>query len=437
MDLLPCGAIPNNTYFEMSILYFLYAALAALLAAQLLYPFVMNVLSQWIGKERLTPTSSNTPTANALLPRAGGKAYDYGCIITAYKNVEIARPLVDSLLKQTYQNHIIYLVADECDPFDFGIADERFVPLRPRDALRLKAKSIIYAIRNFRRDHDYIAVFDADNLAHPKFLEEINRYANAGHLCIQGQRTAKNLDSTFAALDSMGEHYKNYVERQVPYLLGGSAVISGSGMATEAGLYKAYLASPEIERGKEMWKKMMQEDKILQNFILREGKKIAYARNAIVYDEKVDSGQAVETQRSRWLFSYFQNIPNSVGFLLHGLFTFNWNRFYFGFVTSALPMFIQVGIAAVLALLGLMIHPFWSLVLVGAICIFGLNVLWTLRLDEAPKPVWDAVVQVPSFVLRQFGGLLKMGNPNKNFKHTEHKKFVSVEDMLKGANEKK
>jgi cellulose synthase/poly-beta-1,6-N-acetylglucosamine synthase-like glycosyltransferase len=421
----------------MSILYFLYAALAAIVAAQLLYPFVMNVLSKWIGKERLTPSNGSSSSSNALLAHAGGKAYDYGCIITAYKNVEIARPLVASLLKQSYQNHIIYLVADECDAFDFGIEDERFVPLRPRDALRLKAKSIIYAIKNFRRDHDYIAVFDADNLAHPRFLEEINRYANAGHLCIQGQRTAKNLDTTFAALDSMGEHYKNYVERQVPYLLGGSAVISGSGMATASELYKAYLASPEIERGKEMWKKMMQEDKILQNFVVREGKKIAYARNAIVYDEKVDSGRDVETQRSRWLFSYFQNVPNSAGFLLHGLFTFNWNRLYFGFVTIALPMFIQVGVAGILAVIGLFVHPLWSAVLIGAICVFGLNVLWTLKLDEAPKPVWDAVILVPKFVLRQFAGLLKMGNPNKNFKHTEHKKLVSVEDMLNGAKEKK
>jgi cellulose synthase/poly-beta-1,6-N-acetylglucosamine synthase-like glycosyltransferase len=421
----------------MSILYFLYAAFAAIIAAQLLYPFVMNVLSNWIGKERLTPSNGNLSSSNALQPHAGGKAYDYGCIITAYKNVEIARPLVASLLKQTYQNHIIYLVADECDSFDFGIVDERFVPLRPRDDLRLKAKSIIYAIKNFRRDHDYIAVFDADNLAHPQFLEEINRYANAGHLCIQGQRTAKNLDTTFAALDSMGEHYKNYVERQVPYLLGGSSVISGSGMATEAELYKAYLASPEIERGKEMWKKMMQEDKILQNFVLREGKKIAYARNAIAYDEKIDSGQDVETQRSRWLFSYFQNLPNSAGFLLHGLFTFNWNRFYFGFVTIALPMFIQVGVAGFLAIIGLFINPLWAAILVCAICIFGLNVLWTLKLDEAPKPVWDAVIQVPKFVLRQFAGLLKMGNPNKNFKHTEHKKLVSVEDMINGTKEQK
>src|SRR5690349_22254027 len=90
---------------------------------------------------------------------------------------------------------------------------------------------------------------------------------------------------------------------------------------------------------------MMQEDKILQNFILRQGSKIAYAREAIVYDEKVETGEAVETQRSRWLYSYFQNLPNSLGFLFRGLVTLHFNRFYFGFVTAALPLFLQVALA--------------------------------------------------------------------------------------------
>ncbi len=93
----------------------------------------------------------------------------------------------------------------------------------------------------------------------------------------------------------MGEHYKNYLERYVPYLLGGSAVISGSGMATESVLYQAYLASPEIEQGQHQWKKMLQEDKILQNFLIQQNKRIAYARNAVVYDEK--------TRAMRWKHS--------------------------------------------------------------------------------------------------------------------------------------
>jgi cellulose synthase/poly-beta-1,6-N-acetylglucosamine synthase-like glycosyltransferase len=399
----------------------LYILLVILMLAQLLYPFLTILAGKGWGRERLEPV---------LDP---ARVLDYACVITAYKNASIARPLVESLLRQSYPHLHIYLVADECPDLQWTLEDPRLTVLQPDPPLRLKVKSIIHATEYFCRPHDYIAVFDADNLAHPHFLEHINRYAHAGQQCIQGQRTAKNLDTTYAALDSMGEHYKNYIERRLPWLLGGSAVISGSGMATETDLYKAYLYSPEIEQGKTQWKKMLQEDKILQNFLLRRDATIAYAHDAIVYDEKVETADAVQTQRSRWLFSYFQNLPNALTLLGRGLARASRNQFYFGYVTAVLPMFIQVGVAGLLFLAGLFIAPGWALALLAGMGIFALGVLWALRLDEAPPPVWAAVRSVPRFIVRQMIGLLKMGNPNKNFKHTEHRKFIRVEDLLEGT----
>jgi cellulose synthase/poly-beta-1,6-N-acetylglucosamine synthase-like glycosyltransferase len=389
----------------MSALFILFSML---LMAQLLYPMVSILAARLFGKEKEMPLS---PAVQS----------DFACIITAYKNAEIALPLVKSLLQQTYPHLQVYLVADECPALDWPFSDERATLLRPDSPLRLKVKSIKYAVAHFSRQHTHIAIFDADNLAHPQFLEQTNRYVNAGHRCIQGQRRAKNLDTTYAALDSLGEHYKNYIERYVPYLLGGSAVISGSGMATETALYQQYLASPEIEKGQHLWKKMLQEDKILQNFILRSNGRIAFARNAIVYDEKVLSGAAVETQRSRWLFSYFQNVPNSSGLLLRGLLGLRFNQLYFGFATLALPMFIQLALAMFLAVLGCWIAPAWSLALVLSVGVFGAGVLLALYLDGAPAPVWAALWQVPKFVFRQFLSLFKMRNPNKFFGHTEHR----------------
>lgn len=402
----------------MQTLHTIYVIIAELFIAELTFPFITVVIAQVFGKEKLV--SRYFPERN----------FDFACIITAYKNAAIARPLVESLLRQTHGNFSIYLVADECPDVDFGVYDERFVLLRPETPLRLKIKSIIHTTGHFRRQHEYVVIFDADNLAHPKFLEEINKYANAGYRCIQGQRTAKNLDTSYAALDSLGERYKNYTERYVPHLLGCSAVISGSGMATETGLYLAYLESPEIALGQERGRKMLQEDKILQNFVLRQNRKIAYARQAIVYDEKVDSAEAVEMQRSRWLYSYFQNLPNAAELIWLGVKRFSFNQLYFGFITFALPMFILVGMGCVLVLLGISISPHGSEAVVAAIFIFILNILLCLKLDHAPPPVWKAIRSVPKFIWRQATGLLKMANPDKNFKPTEHKKLVSVDDVL-------
>lgn len=413
----------------------IFGIFSLVLIVQLVYPVVTVLLVQVFGKKRKGFDDPLPVSEATSQPVNQSTDHHFACVITSYRNAAIAGPLVESLLRQTYPNLTVYLVADECPDFDFGISDERFVLLQPESPLRLKVKSIIHAVEHFKYPHDYIVIFDADNLAHPQYLEEINRYANAGYQCIQGQRTAKNLDTNYAALDSMGEHYKNYIEREVPYRLGGSAVISGSGMATESSLYKAYLAGPEIEGGQQQGKKMLQEDKILQNFLLRRNERIAYSRNAIVFDEKVETGEAVETQRSRWLFSYFQNLPNSVGLFFIGLTRLNFNQFYFGFVMLVLPMFIQVGLAGLLALAGLFIAPLWSLALVISIGIFALNILWVLKLDQAPAPVWNAVWNVPKFVWRQFTGLFKMRDPNKHFKHTEHRKHITVDEVLKNEGE--
>ncbi len=401
----------------MEFLNYAYVILSGILAFFLVLP-TLNVFFSLLTKEKV-----KTPNTT--------RDFDYGNIITAYKNADIAKGLVKSLLKQRHTNHHIYLVADGCDLSNWDIQHEKLTVLRPDEPLNLKAKSIIHGIEHFVRKHDFITVFDADNLAHPDFLTEINRYANAGYVAIQGQRTAKNLDTLMACADALGEFYKNYIDRVAPYRIGSSAVISGSGMAVEAELYKAYLASPEIEQGKHQWKKMLQEDKILQNFLLRKNTKIAYAWDAICYDEKVTSAEAVETQRSRWLFSYFQNIPNSLGILRRGILNFSWNQWLFGLVTIAPPMFVMLFAALGFALLGLFINPWVSLALTVAVVLFILTIFWTLKLSRAPKQVWSAVAAMPSFVLRQLKGLFKMANPNKNFKHTEHKVSVTIEEVLK------
>ena len=100
-----------------------------------------------------------------------------------------------------------------------------------------------------------------------EFLENIKVGINAGYDCVQGERTAKNLDSVYACLDAAGEYYKNFTDRLAPFSIGSSAVIAGSGMSIAYDLYLGYLDSPGIREGHQRGKKMLQEDKILQNFL--------------------------------------------------------------------------------------------------------------------------------------------------------------------------
>lgn len=393
-----------------------YLILSGIILFFLVFPFLTVLFSQFFG-EKIDAQKVTTE-------------FDFACIITAYKNVAITEHLVQSLLRQSHQNFHIYLVADECQSSDFTFTNERLTVFYPDPSLRLKAKSIIHAMDHFVRHHDYTVILDADNLAHPDFLKEINKYANQGYRSIQGQRTAKNLDTVYACADSTGEFYKNYIERYVPYLIGSSSVISGSGMAVETQLYQAYLKSPEIQIGKEMWKKMLQEDKILQNFLLKRNEHIVFAKQAIVYDEKVTTGDQVEIQRSRWLYSYFQNLPNSSGLILSGIKNMSWNQLLFGVITIAPPLFILLFSALFILGLGLFINPYTSIWLFMGLGVFVLNIFWTLYLSEVPDQIWSAIWGIPLFIWKQFTALFKMANPNKNFKHSEHSKAVKIEEVI-------
>ena len=401
-----------------TIILYAFYGIAGILAFFLVLPFLTTVAGLFT-KDKTSPN------------RQQMKNYDYANIITAYGNVDIAKSLVQSLIAQTHTNHHIYLVADNCDISNWQVSHEKLTVLSPKQALNLKVKSIIYATERFVRPHDFTVIWDADNLAHPYFLEYINARANEGYKAIQGQRTAKNLDNKMAAADSLGEFYKNYIERFLPPRLGSSTVISGSGMAVEQSLYSSYLNSKEIQEGQHLWKKMMQEDKILQNHIIRKGEQIIYEKEAVCYDEKVTNAKQVETQRSRWLFSYFQNLPNSTGFVLRGLLTANWNMFFFGLITVAPPLFIMVGLSGVIFLLGLFLNIKISAIMAVCGLIFVGNIFWTLYLSNAPRAVYDSLLAIPTFVFKQFTALFKMVNPNKNFKHSEHKITVSIEDVLK------
>ncbi|MCI5084008.1 MAG: glycosyltransferase family 2 protein [Saprospiraceae bacterium] len=402
----------------MPLLTTIYLIIAGAALFFLLFPFIKTALSTLVARESHSDKVQNE------------KSFDYGCIITAYKNADIAVPLIKSLLQQNYDRFTIYLVADACETVDLDIEDDRLVVLHPQPALNLKVKSIIHATEHFVRAHDYTIVFDADNLAHPDFLKEINHYANMGYEAIQGQRTAKNLDTVYACADSIGEFYKNYVERYAPARLGSSSVISGSGMAIERDLYQSYLDSPEIQQGKELGKRMLQEDKILQNHILRLNKRITFAWDAIVYDEKVTTGEAVETQRSRWLFSYFQNMTNALGLIRRGLFNLSYNQLLFGVITIAPPLFILLFGSGVLFLAGLIFAPWMALALFVGLNIFALNIFWTLYLSNVPDKIWESIWGIPLFVMRQVSALTRMGNPDKNFKHTEHNRNIQVDELL-------
>jgi len=399
----------------MIILEYIFYLIQIITAFFLLFPF-LNVIASLLvtGKKHITKVD---------------KQYDFAAIITAYKETEICIPLVESLLKQDYNNFIIYLVADECDVSVFNFESENVVVLKPEKKLGSKVKSIEFAFESFKRKHEVVAIFDSDNLAHPDFLKVTNKYLNDGFKAVQGRRTAKNVDTIYASIDAMGEYYYNYIVRLAPFKLGSSAPIAGSGMTIEFDLYQAYFKNEEISNG--LNKVIVAEDKILQVELVKKGYRIAFAKDAIVYDEKVTSAAQVERQRTRWLNSYFMYAITALKIMFKGLFRFDWNQFYFGLNIFLPPLFIIILLSLLFTVVNIFISIPVFICWVAALIIFIFNFILVLTLSKVEKEIWKSLWGVPFFVFNQLLALFKIKRSKKDFMETKHEKYLTIDEVLK------
>lgn len=360
--------------------------------------------------------------------QAGQGETDFALIITAYKNHEIPLPLLSSILKNSYANYHIYLVLDNVQIKEFDFKNEKLTSLIPETPLNSKIKSIKYAMKNFIREHENVIIFDPDNLAHPEYLKIMNNYISHGFKSVQGRRTAKNLDTVYACLDAVGEMYYNSVVRESTYKLGSSSVIAGSGMSVETKLYKEILSLEELNDDNKL---IIAEDKILQYEIVKRGYRIAFAKDAIVYDEKVDTGFEVQKQKTRWLNSYFKFVKYAIDLILLGIRKFNFNIFFFGLNVSIPPLIIINGIAIFLIVANIFFDVRLTYLWIAGYAIFLINLCLILLHYKADSKVWKSLIFLPVFLFKQFLALLTLKRSDKDFLVTEKKKIISVEDVMK------
>lgn len=353
------------------------------------------------------------------------KEVDIACIITAYKDLDTALPLVDSLIKQRYQQYHIYLVADRCFSNPDLPKHERLTILFPEKPFDSKIKSIYLAKRSWIRSHEAVLILDADNLLQQLALEKFSDHFSRGYRAIQGMRTAKNLDTKLACLDALGEMYYNHIQRAVPFSLGSSATIAGSGMLIATDLFDSYLGSFDFQSDTVI----LAEDKLLQMQLIEAGVQISFQPDALVFDEKTSTGQQLQNQRTRWLKSYFDHLKDVYGLLWSRLKAWDWNGIYFALMISTPPLIILgMGILGG-GFIGLLFSP--SLFLLALTSLFLLIGGWFLSLwfSNAPSQVWKSIPWIPVFAFRQIFSLLGFKQVKNDFLATEHSQRLTIDQV--------
>jgi len=320
--------------------------------------------------------------------------------------------VVDSILKSNYSNYMIYVVADNCDISELNFTDKNVVILKPDEVLASNTKSHFYAINRFQREHEIITIIDSDNLVHAEYFNELNRFFAQGYTSVQGVRAAKNLNTPYACLDEAGDIFYRLIDRKLLFEAGSSAALSGSGMAFTTKVYKDCLEHNEIIGAG--------FDKILQYEILKRGYTIAFAEEAIVYDEKTSKTGQLVNQRSRWLNTWFKYFFLGLNLFAKSIVNFNLNQGLFSLMLLRPPLFILLILSATFFVLDLFFAPLFAIYWVLGVIIFIVSVLSALKYFKADRRIYSSLKNVHKFMYYQILALLKVRKANKISVATEH-----------------
>ncbi len=349
------------------------------------------------------------------------KEFEFGFIITAHQEPQFIVPLVDSILKQRYQKFHIYVVADDCDMTGIRFTDPRITVLQPQPALHSKIKSIRHAVAGFIRKHDAVIILDSDNLIHPNFLQVMNNHFRKGYRVVQADFKPKNTDTVFARMDAIGDMYNFFLDREVRMRLGISSSIWGSGVAIDYDLYNGIQYESFLGGF----------DKKMQAHLVQQVPRMAFAPEAILYDEKITSGKSLETQRTRWISSYFTYFKESFAIFWNGLKKLNFNLIYFGFITMRPPLFIILGAGFLITVINFFISTTAFIIWLCILASFVLSFIAIIAVKGKSPKYLGALFSMPLFVLRQVAALFKIKAAKKSFLKTEHTQVIFIDDLLK------
>ncbi len=311
-----------------------------------------------------------------------------------------------------YRKHIV-VIADSLQPAT--LLSLRALPIQVIEVSfdkSTKAKALNTALNKTNGDYDYALILDADNICTKGFLYRMNDVLQSGFKVVQGQRVAKNTNTTFALLDAISEGINNHIFRKAHRVLGLSASIIGSGMAIDFSLFKTIM--PEITA-------VGGFDKEMELRLLRRNIHFGYAQKAIVYDEKVTQKTHFENQRRRWLSAQFHYMRRYWLDGLSQLFKGNFDFFDKVLQMLILPRILMLGITLITALLSLLHGP--ALPAVYWLSLWAVTcaaILISIPVKYISNQFFKAVLLLPAAFFSMAKLFFKLKGANTTFIHTPH-----------------
>ena len=230
----------------------------------------------------------------------------YAVLICARNEDQVIAGLINSLKKQTYdqRNLYIFVMADNCTDNTASIAESAgAIVYERKDQTHIgKGYALEALLQNISADHpegfDGYFVFDADNVLKADFIEQMDRVFSEGHDIITSYRNSKNFDDNWISAGySLWFLRESRYLNQARYLLGTSCAVSGTG----------FLFSRKVmeENGGWPFHTLIEDIEFSLDHIVH-GRKIAFCKEAELYDEQPATFSQSWRQRMRWARGYLQ-----------------------------------------------------------------------------------------------------------------------------------
>lgn len=335
-------------------------------------------------------------------------------LFPAYKEDRVIVESVRAFLGQDYPRELFRVVV-----ISDGMKPETDVQLRqlPVEVINArfenssKAAALNLAIeKQGKREYDIVAIMDADNIAAPDFLQEINDAYDFGVHAIQAHRTSKGGTTDVAVLDAVSEEINNAIFREGHVRAGFSSALSGSGMAFDYSWFARRMPMV-VTAG---------EDKELELLLLRDEIYIDYLADVFVYDEKIASTSAFYRQRRRWIAAQFSLLGKGARYLPKAILAGNMDYCEKILQWMIPPRIVMLGfiflVGATWLIFDWMASLKWWLALFLLLC--ALSVAMPDELYNASFK--KALRKIPVLFLLSAINMFRTKGVNKRFIHTRH-----------------
>lgn len=217
-------------------------------------------------------------------------------VLPARNEEAVIGQLVETLRAQNYPSELfdVFVAPNHCTDRTAEIAASRGAKvLSISDAVKNKGDVLREVFSQLTQDDSYDAfvVFDSDNLACPDFLQRMNDAMCAGYEVVQGNRDSKNPGDTWISGDTSIYYWLlNTFVHKARMNIDSSAVLNGTGLLISRRALQ--IVGYDV--------KSLTEDIEFSTMCAIKGVRIAYAEEAVFYDEQPLGLWDSLKQRKRW-----------------------------------------------------------------------------------------------------------------------------------------